>query len=167
MVGMTENPQGVPESGTDLPRLFGDAPPPGNELVIDELTDKLIEKREKLDYFIVTAATAVIVFTFKDFNDPKGLLHTVSLWVPAAGWVVLLMASGCALFSLKRRHTLNSISLDWRYEGRKAPKDEHELKRINRNLHWVKVSDFLMGCLFVAGMALLGLGYSLALQQGK
>ncbi len=132
---------------------------------IDELTDKLIEKREKLNYFIVTAATAVIVFTFKDFNDRSGLLHSVTLWIPASGWVVLLISAGCALFALRRRHTLVSINQDWRYANRISPKDVTEARRIRVNTRLVKVSDFLMGLLFVVGMGLLGIAYSSALYR--
>jgi hypothetical protein len=171
--GRPEKPTSVgqsltpPRSGADLPELFGEPPPPDSpdRLRIDELTDKLIEKREKLEYFIITAAIAVIVFTFKDFNDQHGLLHLVDPWVPAAGWIVLLAASGCALFALRRRHSLISINQDWRYENRTSAKDEREAWRIKWNTRLNRASDLLMGILFVSGMSLVGAAYTAALSQ--
>jgi hypothetical protein len=90
-------------------------------LRIDELTDRLIEKREKLQYFIITAATAVTVFTFNDFNKPLGLLRSGPAWLPLLGWLLLTTSSGLSLYVLRKRHDISWLNLSMRYDGAVSP----------------------------------------------
>ncbi len=71
-----------------------------------ELGDKLIEKREKLSYFMVTASVGVIVFTFNNLNKPDSVLRVrpgtrgFMIW----GSISLLLAALASLYGIYERH---------------------------------------------------------------
>jgi hypothetical protein len=71
---------------------------------LDDLTDRLIEKRERFQYFIVAAATAVLVFTFNDYDEKGGILRLGPRGLVVASWACLLASAGAALFQIALRH---------------------------------------------------------------
>jgi hypothetical protein len=147
---------------TGIPQPLADSGS-ADRLKIEELSDKLIEKREKLEYFIITASTAVIVFSFNDFNKADGVLQGGALWLTMLAWSLLLLAPGFALLAIRRRHGQYAISQEWLRQNRSAPRDDAERSRIERGKLGVKVGDQLMGAFFIGGMAVLALSYSFAL----
>jgi len=130
---------------------------------IEELSDKLIEKREKLEYFLISASTAVLVFSFNDFNKNEGLLQAGPLWLTMVSWSLLLLSPGFGLLAIRRRHGQYAISQEWLRENRTKPRDAKEKSKIERGKLSIRAGDLLMSVCFVAGIGVLALSYSLAL----
>ena len=157
------------ELAARIPSPVGQAPP-GGEIEVgppmrfdpglaEEMADRLIEKREKLQYFLVTAATAVIVFTFNDFNDPQGILQEGSVRLTLAGWLVLLLSSALALYGLRARHWVYSRAIaDMRSED-PLPL-EQKRAGVQTRIIW---ASHLMWAFFIIGTGLMAFSYSLAL----
>lgn len=155
-------PAGHAELGPQRPDEIEVSPPrrfdPG---LAEEMADKLIDKREKLEYFIVTASTAIIVFTFNDFNNPNGLLQRGSGSMTLAGWLVLLLASALALYGLRARHWVYSQAIaDMRLSHSLPPVRMKKVRRAQTRIIW---ASHLMWGAFVLGTAMLARSYSLAL----
>lgn len=134
-----------------------------DNLRIEELGDKLIEKREKLEYFLITASTAVIVFSFNDFNRKDGLLQGGHLWLTMIAWSLLLLSPAGGLLAIRRRHTQYALSQQWLREERHQAKDEKEKRKIERGTKLIQAGDSLMALSFLLGIAILALSYSYAL----
>jgi hypothetical protein len=149
----------------------GDAEPrkrldPGELESLDALTDRLTDRREKFQYFIVTAATAVIVFTFSNANSATGVLHAAPWWMPFFAWVFLAGSAGLALFGVWTRHDLYASYLDERYEGRKnlAELPSARQDRVRSLQRRIRVLQAVVASLFVAGVVLLALAYATGLE---
>jgi hypothetical protein len=136
--------------------------PPDPETA-EGLTEKLIEKREKLEYFMVTAATAVIVFTLNDFNKMDGVLRSANRTLLLAGWACLLAAAGFALFAIRSRHSVYSLAIDVIRAGTPLEPDK-DAKRVAKQ-KWIGRALNGMAVLFVAGVAVLALAYVFALDS--
>lgn len=128
-----------------------------------ELRDKLIDKREKFGYFLVTASVGVIVFVFKDLNNKDGVLRQDFdqirdrvLW----GCGMLLTAAILALYLIYERHR--------QYYRWLASQDHPErAEAMNKKMDWVdrvmSVASLLLPVAFMAGMILLVVAYARAL----
>src|SRR5919106_5268954 len=90
----------------------------------DDLADRLIEKREKFQYFVITGATAVIVFTFNNFNDPNGVLRLGPHVITIVGWGLLLVSAAAALLLFPLRHARYAGFLDLLEAGQRHPTGE-------------------------------------------
>lgn len=129
---------------------------------VDELTDKLIEKSEKLNYFIVTANTALLVFTFNDFNSPSGVLHDAPEWLLSVAWGSLIVASVASLSIVRQGHRLYRLHIKILNDNRASPNTE-ELAAITRMYRHVAAAELLMIWFFVAGVVGLVSSYLVAL----
>jgi hypothetical protein len=134
-------------------------------LKIEELGDKLVEKREKLEYFITGASTAVIVFSFNDFNNADGVLQSGPLCLTMIAWFLLLMAPAFALLAIRRRHDQYAISQEWLRQNRSVPQNDAEKGKIKRGRLVTQLGDRLMVAFFISGMAVLAVSYSVALRS--
>jgi hypothetical protein len=132
---------------------------------LDALTDRLTDKRERFQYFIVTAATAVVVFTLNDANSATGVLRESPRWMPFFAWVALAISAGLALFGVWTRHDLYSSYLEERYEGRKnlAELPSARQDRVKRLRRRIRVLQAVVASLFVAGVVLLAFAYAIGL----
>jgi hypothetical protein len=128
--------------------------PNENHRHADDLTDRLLDKKEKLHYFLVTASAAVIVFTFNDLNAPKGRLQEARSLV-VVGWVFLLVAMFASLLLIFLRQRQYDRFIQKLYEG-VSPQLDHEIKL---GLKRVIVAEVAALSLLPAGMATLAIGY--------
>jgi hypothetical protein len=128
----------------------------------DDLADKLLEKREKLQYFIVTASTASVVFSF---NNASGLLRKSSVWLALAAWGALLLAAGLALFSIRERHKRYTIWVDTLYQG-KSELSEEDRRKTNRSQRASGRAEPVILALFVTGITLLAISFGVGLWKG-
>jgi hypothetical protein len=129
----------------------------------EELTDKLIDKREKLQYFIITASTAVIVFSFNDFNKAQGTLRHGPLNLIMGGWIVLLLASAFSLYALRARQWVYGRAID-EIRGTDPLKEEDKTRigKVQTRIRW---AGNLMSACFVGGVTLLAFAYVFALRS--
>jgi hypothetical protein len=133
-----------------------------DSLKIDELTDKLIEKREKLLYFIITACTGIMVFTFNSLNNPDGFLHHSPRWPIMLGWGTLIISSVISLYLLHIRQDLYWLNLKIRYEKREEP-SEGEIKDIKKTHNKMKILQVIIILSFIIGVIFFATAYTIAL----
>lgn len=138
------------------------ADPEAPDPLADELAEKLIEKREKLQYFIITASVAIIAFTFSNLNPGTGLLRDGSASLAIAGWALLLLAAGCSLLLIRARHEVYRVFVDMRYERRTVPTEE-ERTRVVRLQRRMGAGEMLMMVFFFAGAGVLAAAHGVAL----
>src|SRR5947208_77768 len=81
----------------------------------DELADRLIERRERLAYFLITSSTAIIAFTVTQLGQTDGPLRGASIPWLAVGWAGLLLSAGASLLLIWYRHESYSLYLDELY----------------------------------------------------
>jgi hypothetical protein len=129
----------------------------GQSSVADELADRLIERRERLAYFLVTGATAIIAFTVTQLNPSRGLLASAPILVLSTGWLVLLFSAGASLMLIWSRHEAYRLYLDMLY-GRSVESKRTEKARgkVRRWQAWA------LGLFFI-GMAIEILAWEIAL----
>lgn len=127
--------------------------------ILPEIEDRLVEKRERLNYFIITASTAVIAFTFNNLNSPEGILRQGSLLQPLTGWSLLFLASVAALYLIRRRHTEYARYLDELHKRTTPPSENVRARYRDR----IAIVEFFMIEFFLAGMALLIIAHAVAL----
>ena len=121
----------------------------------DEITDKLIDKEQKLNYFLVTASTAILVFTFNDFNSPRGLLQSAPLGLVASGWALLIISAVASLYIVREGHKLYRMYIKLRNQGLDEPTPEMRciVERIydRRELaERIMIGGFVLGILGLA-----------------
>jgi hypothetical protein len=111
----------------------------------DELTDKLVERRERLAYFLITSATAIIAFTVTQLGQTDGPLRGASIPWLAAGWAGLLLSAGASLLLIWYRHESYSLYLDELY-GHPISKDklDSSVKRVV-SFQWIAIGLFFTG----------------------
>ena len=131
------------------------------EAEIEELTDNLVERREKLDYFYITAFTAILVFTFNNFNSRSGILVKAPVWLVEVGWGALIVAALCPLYVIGVRFKRFAMNLD-RKVGK--PFDKVLFKRLRRR---GERAQYAMTLFFVTGVAALCFSYALGLSKIK
>jgi hypothetical protein len=128
---------------------------------IEELTDKLAERREKLDYFYITAFAAILVFTFNNFNSPSGVLVKAPVWLVEVGWGSLIAAALCPLYVISVRFQRFAMNLD-RQVGKDF--DEDLFKHLRRRAEFARRA---LTVFFVVGVGALCAAYALGLNQIK
>jgi len=144
------------------PAAEGQGIAPNQRAAIDALTDKLIDKTEKLNYFIVTAGTAVLVFTFRDFNSASGLLRLAPIWLVAAGWGALLVSALSSLGTVRQGHLLYRLYIRIRNQGRQTT-NPGEACRVQRIYAYMRLGEFMMIAAFLVGISGLVTAYITAL----
>jgi hypothetical protein len=87
-------------------------PQTGGQQRRDDLADLLIEKRERLGYFIVTGSTAILAFTVASLKDSIEGLGAITRIALIVGGLLLLAAAGLALFAIRQRHRVYADYLD-------------------------------------------------------
>ena len=123
-----------------------------------ELGDKLIEKREKLSYFMVTASIGVIVFTFNNLNKKDSILRiragtrVFMIW----GSVALLLAALAALYSIYERHRQYARWLTVQDHGDPEGKISRRMDRADIALSAAAIG---LPTAFLTGMSLLLVAY--------
>jgi len=123
-----------------------------------ELGDKLIERREKFNYFIVTAAVSVVVFTFNNLNKDSTLfkgrsdLRGFLVW----GCIGLLGAALLALYSIYERHRQYARWLSIQDHGDPKGRIASRMDRADVSL---TVASAGIPTAFLAGMSLLLVAY--------
>jgi hypothetical protein len=132
--------------------------------VRDDLADRLIEKREKFQYFIITGATAVIVFTFNNFNEPNGVLRLGPHPLTIVGWILLLLAAAAALGLFPLRHARYAGFLDLLEAGQRKPTGELLLKE-QRSRSLVRFVEGVMGLAFVAGIGAITIAAAIGVSR--
>lgn len=78
--------------------------PPHESVAVDELADKLIERRERLAYFLITGGTTIIAFTVTQLNQEDGTLREAPILWLSIGWLGLLLSAGSSLMLIWKRH---------------------------------------------------------------
>jgi hypothetical protein len=130
----------------------------------EEVTDRLIEKVEKLNYFLVTASTAVLVFTFNDFNSSTGLLQSSPVLLVAFGWAFLIMSSVASLLVVRDGHELYRIYIKLRNQRLDQPPPETQriVQRLYARTRFLEIT--MIGG-FLLGIAVLASAYIAALTR--
>jgi hypothetical protein len=154
-------PESGPSHGDSTGRNTGKSAGSLTEAQIEELTDKLAERREKLDYFYITAFTAILVFTFNNFNSPSGVLVKAPVWVVEVGWASLIVAALCPLYVIGIRFRRFAMNMD-RQVGKPFDKDLFKLLRRRAQFVYRAMTVF-----FVVGVGALCAAYALGLNQIK
>lgn len=131
------------------------------------LGDKLIDKRERLGYWTVTACTAVVVFTLNNLNHPQGLLRQSGEPVLIAyGCLFLIYAAGGSLYLIWERHRQYSRYLQM--EDALLENRAEDVARLDSALtkYQGRMSDvqLLVWMIFSLGMLTLVFAYTLSLQ---
>lgn len=119
---------------------------------VDAQADKLVELKQKLVYFLVSAATAVVAFSAKFALDySKG--HPNAL-APggAVKWLVVsalaaLVSSACALISIHLGHKSYETHIEYRYL-RQTPDDTERGK-------WDKLTTGQLRLLWLSSLCLI------------
>jgi lysylphosphatidylglycerol synthetase-like protein (DUF2156 family) len=123
----------------------------GSPVNVDDLADRLIEKRERLHYFIVTASAAVIAFSLGALQPPRPPLTDASKTTAMFAGAALLLAAGTALGGIFYRHRVYANYLDV-ISGLRQPLSAKKQKRIRKAFAWI---EGVMIGLFFAGFAVL------------
>jgi hypothetical protein len=126
---------------------------------LEERAEKLAERREKLDYFYITAFTAILVFTFNDLNAKDGLLQRAPLWLVELGWGALIGAALCPLYVIGARFKRFAMNLD---EIAGKPVDKGRFKALRGRGDLVHIA---MTLLFLIGVVSLAVSYGLGLSS--
>lgn len=106
---------------------------------VDDQAGKLVELKQKLVYFLVTGATAVIVFLSKfalDYsksNDDALEKGGVVRWLIGSALFAMISA-GCALVSIRLGHSSYEKHIKYRYQ-KKVPSD-HETTKWDQLTNW-------------------------------
>lgn len=126
----------------------------------DVLTDRLNERREKLNYFLVTASVAVIAFTLKTALDRQSLFPGGRLILVAIGCILLLLTSGLSLWYVWTRH-----GQEWKYIELGLYGDDVETANtaMDKTLKAMRQRAAVMVGLFLSGIGFLALAYLLAI----
>lgn len=130
-----------------------------SQVEIEERAENLADRREKLDYFYISAAVAILVFTFNDFNNAKGALQQAPLWLVETGWGALIIAALCPLYVIGARFARFAMNLD---EIAGKPVDRTRFKALRRRGEWVRR---VMAALFLVGVGSLAVGYGIGLSE--
>ena len=132
-----------------------------NEHVSSDLADRLIDKREKLAYFVVTASVAVTVFTLNNMNDANGIVRGQGLgpWL-LSGCILLLVSAGLSLSTVLVRHDQYSRWLTIKDTGDPEGAIDRAMTHWENYIRRVRV---LMVGTFVIGMGLIVGTFSAAL----
>jgi len=92
------------------------------DLAIDEQVEKLLELRQRLTYFFITAAVVVLAFAvnfdIQTIRPSAQLDHRVHAYWLVAGSIVGLGTAGLALLSLYFEHLGFQLHVKHRYERR-------------------------------------------------
>lgn len=126
---------------------------------IEERAERLAERREKLDYFYISAFTAILVFTFNNFNSRSGILTKAPVWLVEVGWGSLIAAALCPLYVINIRFKRFAMNLD-AIVGKEI---DHRLFMALRSR-----GEFVhraMAFLFVFGVGALCVAYALGLRN--
>jgi hypothetical protein len=146
---------------SDRTRNAVDSPTSLTVAQIEELAEKMAERREKLDYFYITAFTAVLVFTFNNFNSTSGVLVKAPVWLVEVGWASLITAALCPLYVISARLSRYAMNMDWQVG---KPFDQKRFKRLRRRSEFVHRA---MTVCFAIGVGLLCAAYALGLNHIK
>jgi integral membrane sensor domain MASE1 len=109
------------------------------EFKVDDQAGKLVELKQKLVYFFVTGATAVVVFITKfalDYasrNDTALDKSGTVRWLMGSAFAAMLSA-GCALLSIYLGHKSYAKHIKFRYL--KLTPDDNEQKKWDRLSNW-------------------------------
>jgi hypothetical protein len=136
-------------------------PPVSSQLTpleIEERTDKIADRREKLDYFYISASVAILVFTFNNFNAKNGILQQAPLWLVEAGWGALILAAICPLYVMRLRLDRFAMRMDELSGLPVKDRDRARIKRLRARRTW---AERVMTFLFLIGIAVLALTYGL------
>jgi hypothetical protein len=134
-----------PRKGAGLGDVSG-----GSRADIDDLADRLIEKRERLHYFIVTASAAVLLFSLGLLKQPHHRVGGCAKVATVFGGILLLLAAGTALGGILYRHRIYSQYLD-ELQGLRQSTEAADQKTRRRFL-WIEGSMIL---LFFSGFVIL------------
>jgi hypothetical protein len=115
-------PCGTPGDGSVASLGKGSPPTSPTAAQMEELAEKLAERREKLDYFYITAFTAILVFTFNNFNLPAGVLVKAPVWLVEVGWASLIVAALCPMHVISAR--FQALRHEYGLAGRQAFRPE-------------------------------------------
>jgi hypothetical protein len=122
-----------------------DTPPRDKTTTADELADRLLERRERLAYFLITGGTAIIAFTVTQLNQTNGALREGPVIWLAIGWLGLLLSAGCSLMLIWKRHRSYALYIDSLY-GRDLTEQERDKAR--QSVEWwqkAALTTFFLG----------------------
>jgi len=145
----------------DTVREAGNSASTLTDAQIEELADKLAERREKLDYFYITAFAAILVFTFNNFNSPSGVLSKAPVWLVEVGWASLIVAALCPLYVISVRFQRFAMNLD-RQVSKHFDQDRFERLKLRAEFSYRAMTVF-----FVVGIGALCAAYALGLNHIK
>jgi hypothetical protein len=134
------------------------ARPTEDRLHVEDLADKLLDKREKFAYFLITAMAFIVAFTFGDFSDRNGVLHHAPVGLVAIGYVVLVLSSIFSLYVIRARHETYTQNLRILESGR-VRADPVEAERFRRSGGRIQGAERLSSLLFGAGIVLIAAAY--------
>ena len=126
---------------------------------MEERIENLAERREKLDYFYISAFTAILVFTFNNFNSRTGILAHAPVWLVEVGWGALIVGTLCPLYVIGARFKRFAINLD-RIAGKNV--DGKLFMALRKRGEFVHRA---MTLLFVLGVGALCTAYALGLRR--
>ncbi len=158
-------------------RIAADKPPKQKrpteyDLMIDEQTDRFLGFKHQLTYFLITAATVPIGFTFSVINKPEMKLGLSWMWAAmVVGILSGLLAVGSALVALQNEVFSHREHIKSRYAGKSygdlAEAEQKEWAKFNKRArHFSEWSVyFLVGEIVLLSVSL---GWLLTLgQAGK
>jgi hypothetical protein len=128
----------------------------------EDLADRLIEKRERLAYFIVTGSAAIIAFSVSNLRPA---ITALDCWPKASfviGALLLGLAATIGLYLIYKRHRVYADYLD---ELAGAPTMEAGRQRAIRT-EFGRLQALMLG-FFYLGVVLMGVVNSGALFSGR
>lgn len=122
----------------------------------DELAERLIERREKLNYFLATASIAVIAFSLKTALDSRRIFSGAGKVFVAWGCLLLLISAAGSLRVIRFRHSQAWTYIDRAlYQDNRAGADQE----MEQRQEGMRVTARAMSYLFILGMAGVAIGY--------
>jgi hypothetical protein len=131
-------------------------------IALEDLIDKFLSKREQFYYFLITAATAVVTFSFGHFNAPEGILRHSPLWLLGLGWGSLIVCAGSSLLGIRERLNRYGKYVEVRKAGRFTPTQDED-RALRESEIRLRVAGIVSITAFVIGMFFLIAAYSVAL----
>lgn len=96
----------------------------------DQLAEQLLERKDRLQYFIISASAAIFLFTFDDMNAPESILRLAPRLLVVLAWSCLVGAVAAAFIIIYVRHHRSGERLRLLYEGKPLEKPSQTARQL-------------------------------------
>jgi len=129
---------------------------------LDELADRLVERRERLSYYMIGAAAGVLVFVLNSLNSPTAVLTISPRGLIVLSCALLISAAATSLYLIWERQNNYWHYLDIRYNQAGTATDNDRTGIVARRRR-MGIATLLFGLLFGVAMGFLVTAYISAL----